>query len=112
MTTERFRIDVEGRPVSAAWDEAPGASAVLALAPGAGAPLDSPFLEGFATAARDLGIAVLRCNFPYQERLPRPPDALPTLLATWHAASAVARERAGDRAVAVGGKSQIGRAHV
>ena len=31
MTTERFRIDVEGRPVSAAWDEAPGASAVLAL---------------------------------------------------------------------------------
>ena len=109
MTTERFRIDVQGRPVSAVWDEAPGASAVLALAPGAGAPLNSPFLEGFATAARDLGLAVLRCNFPYQERLPRLPDALPTLLATWHAASAVARERSGDRAVAVGGKSLGGR---
>ena len=109
MATERFAIDVGGRAVSAAWDEAPGASAVLALAPGAGAPLDSPFLEGFTFAARDRGLAVLRFDFPYQERLPRPPDPLPVLLATWHAAAEVARSRAAGRPLAVGGKSLGGR---
>ena len=109
MTAERSAIEVEGRTVSAAWDEAPGAGAVLALAPGAGAPLESAFLAGFASAIAALGVAVLRFNFPYQERLPRPPDREPVLLATWRAAFAAATVRAAGRPVAAGGKSLGGR---
>ncbi|MFM8944806.1 MAG: alpha/beta family hydrolase [Actinomycetota bacterium] len=76
---------------------------------GRGAPLDSPFLAGFAAALVARGVAVLRFNFPYQERLPRPPDRSPVLLATWRAAFAVATDRADGRPVAAGGKSLGGR---
>ena len=96
--------------VSAVWDGAPGASAILALAPGAGAPLDSPFLAGFATSLAAGGVEVLRCNFPYQEATRRrPPDREPVLRATWRALFAAAAERAGDRPVVAAGKSLGGR---
>lgn len=110
----KFRIEVslpDGRTaqVSAVWDGAPGASAVFALAPGAGAPLDSPFMAGFAAAMSAAGIEVLRFNFPYQEGSRRPPDREPVLRAAWIAAFDVARDRAGERPVAAGGKSLGGR---
>lgn len=111
---ERFHIEVllpDGRraEVSAVWDEAPGASAVLALAPGAGAPLESPFLSGFASAMSAAGVEVLRFNFPYQEGSRRPPDREPVLRSTWVAAFDVARQRAAGRPVVAGGKSLGGR---
>lgn len=105
---ERGSIEVAGeRTVSCAWILPDGARCVLALAPGAGAPFDSPFLEGFARAIGDLGVATMRFNFPYQEGARRPPDREPVLRATWEAAFGVASERAsGDGiAVAAGGKS-------
>lgn len=113
----RFRIEVrlptgpggQRVHVSAVWDEAPGASTILALAPGAGAPLDSPFMSGFAAAMSAAGVAVLRFNFPYQEGPRRPPDKEPLLRAAWVAAFEVARERAGGRRVLAGGKSLGGR---
>lgn len=77
---------------------------------GRGAPLDSPFLTGFATACAATGIEVLRCNFPYQDaERRRPPDREPILRATWRALFAAASVRAGDRPVVAAGKSLGGR---
>jgi predicted alpha/beta-hydrolase family hydrolase len=92
------------------WGGAGGASSTRALPPGAGAPLDSPFLSGFATALAATGVEVLRCNFPYQDAVGRrPPDREPILRATWRAAFAAAAARAGDRPILAGGKSLGGR---
>lgn len=112
--SRRLRIEVplpdgSSTTVSAAWGEAPGADAVLALAPGAGAPSDSPFMSGFAEAMAAAGIAVLRFNFPYQEGSRRPPDREPVLRATWKAAFEAASARAGGRPVIAAGKSLGGR---
>lgn len=96
--------------VTAVWEGRPGAHAVVALAPGAGAPLDAPFLVGFATALVAVGVEVLRFNFPYQEAAGRrPPDREPSLRATWRAAFAAAAGRAGGRPVVAAGKSLGGR---
>lgn len=65
-------------PTSAPW-------AAVALAHGAGAGPDHPFLTGFAEALADAGVATLRFAFPYVEagrRMPGPPAHA---IATWAA---------------------------
>jgi predicted alpha/beta-hydrolase family hydrolase len=86
------------------------AKLTLILAHGAGAPMDSPFMETFAEGMAKAGIRVARFEFPYMaERRTsgkkRPPDPLNRLLDTFRAAA-----RAFDgKAFAVGGKSMGGR---
>lgn len=98
-------ILVDG-PADAAW--------TLALAHGAGAPMDSPFLVDFAACLARDGVRMARFEFPYMaarrrgER--RPPDREPKLRATW--AAVVAHLRAGEvtsARLAIGGKSMGGR---
>ncbi len=57
--------------------------AALALAHGAGAGMDHPFLVGFAAALRAGGVATLRFDFPYREAGRRMPGPAVHALATW-----------------------------
>jgi hypothetical protein len=89
-------------------DDAP---LTLALAHGAGAPMDSPFMEEAATGLAERGWRVARFEFPYMVRRredgkKRPPDKQATLLATWE--EVIAELGPAERLV-VGGKSMGGR---
>jgi predicted alpha/beta-hydrolase family hydrolase len=86
------------------------AKLTLILAHGAGAPMDSPFMETIAKGVAKSGIRVARFEFPYMaERRKsgkkRPPDSLNTLLATFRAVAAAMN----GKPFAIGGKSMGGR---
>lgn len=88
----------------------PRAAATLVLAHGAGAPMDSPFMEALAEGLADRDLAVVRFEFPYMRKRRaeggrRPPDRTPVLMTAWREAVATV---AADRLV-VGGKSMGGR---
>jgi len=92
------------------FDGPEGAERTLVLAHGAGAPMDSPFLEFFARALGGRGIRVVRFEFPYMQarregRRP-PPDREPVLLAAWRE---VIAELGGVGGLVIGGKSLGGR---
>ena len=87
------------------------AAITLVLAHGAGAPMDSPFMEAIATRIAAKGHRVVRFEFAYMaERRTtgrkRPPERAPALLDQWRA---VIEHLGGPQAVAVGGKSMGGR---
>ena len=89
------------------------APSTLILAHGAGAPMDSDFMNDIAARLAALGIGVLRFEFPYmaQRRIDgrrRPPNPQPTLLECWHEVYAAVRAGVSGR-VAIGGKSMGGR---
>jgi predicted alpha/beta-hydrolase family hydrolase len=81
----------------------------VVLAHGAGAPMDSPFLEHVAAGLAARGLRVVRFEFPYMharraDRRP-PPDREPVLLDRWRAVLA----ELGGRPPVIGGKSLGGR---
>lgn len=69
------------RPTADAW-------AAVALAHGAGAGMDHPFVVGFAAALRAEGVVTLRFLFPYREAGRRMPGPAPHAIATWTAVMA------------------------
>ena len=82
----------------------------LVLAHGAGAPMDSPFMEAFAARIGEAGFRVARFEFPYMARRrsggpKRPPDRQPVLLDGWRAVIG----RLGPERLVIGGKSMGGR---
>lgn len=82
----------------------------VALAHGAGAPMDSPFLADFARALAAAGWRVARFEFPYMAQRrsgggTRPPDRPNVLLDTWQTAI----DRLGPERLVIGGKSLGGR---
>lgn len=82
----------------------------IALAHGAGAPMDSEFMQVFAESLGNLDIRVVRFEFPYmakrrEDGRRRPPDRAPALLDVWRN---VAAELDPDGLV-VAGKSMGGR---
>ncbi len=82
----------------------------IALAHGAGAPMDSPFMAAFADGLAVHGLHVARFEFPYMARRredgrKRPPDRAPVLLDTWRAVIA----ELGPENLVIGGKSLGGR---
>jgi predicted alpha/beta-hydrolase family hydrolase len=90
-----------------------GGTGVLILAHGAGAPMDSDFMNDMATRLADLGVSVLRFEFPYmaQRRLDgrrRPPSPQAQLLDCWRQVHALIRPHVTGR-LAIGGKSMGGR---
>jgi len=81
----------------------------VVLAHGAGAPMDSPFLEYVTAGLATRGLRVVRFEFPYMQarregRRP-PPDREPVLLDRWRAVLA----ELGGRPPVIGGKSLGGR---
>ena len=64
------------------------ATTTIAFAHGAGAPMDSDFMQVFAERLGDTGSRVVRFEFPYmverrETRGKKPPDRLPQLIKTW-----------------------------
>ena len=83
----------------------------VALAHGAGAPMDSPFMNEVAEGLAGRGLRVVRFEFPYMARRRTegrraPPDRAPLLLETWW--EAIAACGPAGRLV-IGGKSMGGR---
>ena len=83
----------------------------LVLAHGAGAPMDSDFMEQMAGAVAEAGIRVVRFEFPYMAECRRtdkrrPPNSLGTLLESWRQ---VVQALGDPRRLVVGGKSMGGR---
>ncbi len=108
-STRRIEVDslrvVDSRWCRPAdWD---GGTAVV-LAPGAGAPMDHPFLVHVARALCGRGFLAVRFNFPYQTAGRRAPDRAPVLEATWRAVAAAVRAE-GPHCLVLGGKSMGGR---
>jgi predicted alpha/beta-hydrolase family hydrolase len=87
-----------------------GAERTIVLAHGAGAPMDSPFLNYFAHGLAARGLRVVRFEFPYMQarRCGRrlPPDRQPVLSACWRE---VVTALGGARQLVIGGKSLGGR---
>ncbi|MCQ4283870.1 dienelactone hydrolase family protein [Pseudomonas stutzeri] len=87
--------------------------ASLILAHGAGAPMDSPFMEQMTERLVARGVAVYRFEFAYmaerrQSGRKRPPNPQAQLLQQWRAVYRTVRQQAAGR-LAVGGKSMGGR---
>lgn len=95
--------------VSARYRRPDEAWGLLALAHGAGAGMEHPFLSGFAEAMQAEGIATLRFNFPYLEAGRRMPGPAAHAITTWAAVEAAAERQAPDLAFWAAGKSYGGR---
>lgn len=86
------------------------APVTIALAHGAGAPMDSPFLAAYAAGLAARGHRVVRFEFPYMaarrdDGVRRPPDRAPVLIETWRAVI----DHVGATGLVIGGKSLGGR---
>lgn len=84
---------------------------MLVLAHGAGAPMDSPFMDAMAARLASKGHRVARFEFPYMARrraegTKRPPDRQHILLDTWRS---MIEQLGGPENVVIGGKSMGGR---
>lgn len=85
-----------------------GTTPVVVLAHGAGNDLRAPFMEFFATALAERGLAVVRFNFPYKEAPgQRPPDRMEVLVETYRDVVSASAKRTGSPPgpLFVGGKS-------
>lgn len=92
------------------WNGKTAKGLTIALAHGAGAPMDTPFMTFFAEGLAKAGFRVTRFEFPYMaarrsDGKRKPPDRQPVLLDTWRA---VIAEIGADNLV-IGGKSMGGR---
>jgi len=88
-----------------------GAAGTVALAHGAGAPMDSPFMNRVAAGLASRGFRVVRFEFPYMAKRREggkrgAPDRPAILLEHW---KEVVASLGGGRSVVVGGKSMGGR---
>ncbi|MHA6493392.1 alpha/beta family hydrolase [Pseudomonas borbori] len=96
------------------WDQAVGeCTATLILAHGAGAPMDSEFMERMAQLLAQRGVSVLRFEFAYMaaRRLDgkkRPPNPQARLLEQWRDIYMQVRQHIAGP-LAIGGKSMGGR---
>jgi uncharacterized protein len=102
---------MESEPKDFLFDGPDDSPRVVVLAHGAGAPMDSPFLNRFAEGLAARGLRVARFEFPYMEARRKEgrrtaPDRQPVLREAW--LSVVARLGGGSRLV-IGGKSLGGR---
>lgn len=102
------------RELPGLWDEPPqGVLGTLVLAHGAGAPMDSPFMQRMAQGLAARGVRVVRFEFAYmaQRRVDgrkRPPNAQAQLLQQWREVHALVRQQV-TGPLAMGGKSMGGR---
>ncbi len=97
-------------PPQLLWNGPPTAERTILLAHGAGAGMDTPFMNHFAEGLAAHGLRVGRFEFPYMAARRQggrrgPPDKEPVLRATWLAAIAAA----GAGTLVIGGKSMGGR---
>jgi uncharacterized protein len=94
--------------VSAEVEMPDAPAAIVAVAHGAGAGRQHPFLTGFTAALHAAGIASVRFDFPYREAGRRMPGPAAHAVATWTAVEAFARSLI-DAPFVAAGKSYGGR---
>jgi predicted alpha/beta-hydrolase family hydrolase len=92
------------------WDGPKDAMRTIALAHGAGAGMDTPFMNAFADGLAGRGFRVARFEFPYMASKrktgeKKPPDREPILRTTWLQVI----EMLGPERLIIGGKSMGGR---
>ncbi|HVX10589.1 MAG TPA: alpha/beta family hydrolase [Pirellulales bacterium] len=92
------------------FDGPDDARCTVALAHGAGAGMDTPFMGWFAAELAKRGLRVARFEFPYMAERRRigkrgPPDKQPVLIETWREVI----ETLGPDRLVIGGKSMGGR---
>ena len=85
------------------------ATALLALAHGAGTDMRHRSMEMLSLVLAERGIATLRYNFPYKEHGSGGPNPKPVLTATVRSAVAAAAQAAPDLPLFAGGRSMGGR---
>ena len=90
------------------------AKITIALAHGAGAPMDTPFMNAFADGLAEHDFRVARFEFPYMaERRTggskRPPNKADVLLETWNAVIDKLANKTRSENLIIGGKSMGGR---
>lgn len=86
----------------------------IVLAHGAGAGMDSDFMEAFAAGLATRGFHVMRFEFPYmaarrQDGKKRPPDRAPKLMGAYREVIAEVRAKHKPSKLIIGGKSMGGR---
>jgi len=101
-------------PAPGLTDGPDDARATLLLAHGAGAPMDSPFMEAMASGLGQNGWRVVRFEFGYMARMRasgrrQGPDRMPVLQEAFRQQVQLERWAAPDRPLFVGGKSLGGR---
>jgi len=95
--------------------EAKDANCTVVLAHGAGAPMDTEFMEAFATGLSKRGLRVVRFEFAYMAQRRetgkrRPPDRAPVLCEKWlQVIAAFNADNATNAKLVIGGKSMGGR---
>ncbi len=111
MKTRSLKIQVSPSigKVSAEYIAPPEAGCILALAHGAGAGMNHPFMVALANSLAETGIATLRFNFPFAENKKGRPDMPAVAQQTIEAAIAKAQQLSPDLPVFVAGKSFGGR---
>jgi predicted alpha/beta-hydrolase family hydrolase len=90
--------------------DGPADAPTVVLAHGAGAPMDSPFMNAMAAGLAAAGLRAARFEFPYMHRRRagerRPPDREPALREAW---KRVIAALGGGGKLVIGGKSMGGR---
>lgn len=87
------------------------AATTVVLAHGAGAPMDTPFMDAFARGLVVAGLRVVRFEFPFMrarrsEGKRKPPDRAPVLVGAWRSVIAALGD---PGTLVIGGKSMGGR---
>ncbi len=95
------------------WNGPKKAEVLVILAHGAGAPMDTEFMDFFAENISKLNVKILRFEFPYmalrrQGHGKRPPNPQKILLSTWRQIIEDCRTNHAGKVV-IGGKSMGGR---
>lgn len=112
LDADQCRLAVKKEP-EWLWNLAPNASATMILAHGAGAPMDSDFMNQMAELLCTQGLSVVRFEFPYmaKRRLEggkRPPNPQPVLLQSYRECVAQVRQQT-TGPIVLAGKSMGGR---
>lgn len=87
------------------------AATTVVLAHGAGAPMDTPFMDAFAQGLAAAGLCVVRFEFPFMRARRskgkrKPPDRAPVLVGAWRSVIAALGD---PGTLVIGGKSMGGR---
>jgi predicted alpha/beta-hydrolase family hydrolase len=85
-------------------------SVVIALGHGAGGHMDDRAMRALRDVLLELGVTVVRFNFPYRDKGAARPDPMPRLLECWRSVLAQLRADLRPEVLIVGGRSMGGRA--
>jgi uncharacterized protein len=108
VSERALKLKTSRGPVPSRFGAPEDATATLVVGHGAGSGMGSLVVTGFCAAARNLGLATLRFDFPYMAEGRKAPDRPPILIETYRAAFEAASRR-GPGPVLACGKSMGGR---